>query len=151
MRMPDAWTAFLLMLFAVVGLCGLFSSYATSLPWERGMARSVLLDDVLAAGTAPDAAQRMEALRPQLGSLASEVLDAPGTLSARVAEARRTIIEEQRRESGSIDFRVRLMLGVVTLIAAGMGAGIMALARRMTFQAAEQAHQPHDALSLNRD
>lgn len=130
MRRFDSWTAFLLMLFAIVGLCGLFASYATSIPLERGMARSSTLDQVLVDGAAPDAPARLEQLRPVLGSLAAAVLDGTGPLSGRVAAARAIVQDEQQREESSLAYRSRLMLGVVTTIAAILGAGILALARR---------------------
>ena len=146
MRTFDAWTAFLLMLFVVVGLCGLFTGFASSLPWQRGMARSLLLDSVVAAETAPDAAEKIAELRPQLGALASDVLDAPGPLADRVAAARRRVVDEQRRESASVNFRVRLMLGVVTLLTGGMGVGIMAMARKQAYQAGLEYEVPDTAL-----
>ena len=130
MRTFDSWTAFLIMLLAVVGLCGLFASYATSIPLERGMARSMLLDRVVADGAAPDAPSRLERLRPLLGSLAGSVLDGPGLMGERIAAARAVVQDEQQREEGSLAFRTRLMLGVVTALAALLGAGILALARR---------------------
>ncbi len=128
--MIDSWTAFLVMLFAVVGLCGLFASYATSIPLERGLARSELLDQVLADAAAPDAAVRLERLRTRLDSLAPAVLDGSGELVGRVKAAHAVVEDEQRREMASLGFRVRLMLGVVTTLAAVLGAGILGLARR---------------------
>ena len=122
----DAWTAFLVMLFALVGLCGLFASYAPSIPLERGLARSATLDRVLAAKDAPE----LERLRPALGPLARPVLDGAGPLSERVASARTVVADEQRREAASITYRTRLMLGVVTALAAILGAGILGLERR---------------------
>jgi hypothetical protein len=130
MRMIDSWTAFLVMLFAVVGLCGLFASYATSIPLERGLARSALLDQVLADAAAPDAKARLERLRTRLDSLAPAVLDGSGELVGRVKAARAVVEDEQRREVASLGFRVRLMLGVVTTLAAVLGVGILGLARR---------------------
>ena len=130
MRALDSWAAFMVMLFAVVGLCGLFASYATSIPLERGVARSALLDEVMADGALPDGAARMEALRPRLDTLGPAVLDGSGPLAARVAAARAVVGDEQRREEASLAFRTRLMLGVVTLIAAVLGVGILSLARR---------------------
>lgn len=128
MRAFDGWTAFLLMLFAVVGLCGLFASYANSIPLERALARSAALDQVL---DAPDAAAR-ERLRPVLDTLAASVLDGAGPLAVRVGAARKVVADEQEREAASIGYRTRLMLGVVTVIAGALGAGIMAIARRQS-------------------
>lgn len=130
MRRFDSWSLFLIMLFAIVGLCGLFASYATSIPLERGLARSVTLDQVLAADAGTDAAARLERLRPGLGSLGSDVLDGTGPLADRVAAARAVVLDEERREAASVAYRTRLMLGVVTILAAILGAGILGLARR---------------------
>ena len=129
MRHFDSWSLFLLMLFAIVGLCGLFASYATSIPLERGLARSATLDQVLAAEAGSDTA-RLERLRPVLGSLGSDVLDGTGPLADRVAAARAVVFDEERREAASVAYRTRLMLGVVTVLAAILGAGILGLARR---------------------
>lgn len=124
MRYFDSWSAFLLMLFGVVGLCGLFASFANSIPLQRALAREAVLDRVLEA---PGGA---EGLRRELGELGPAVLDGGGALAERVGAARKVVTEEQGREAASIGYRTRLMLGVVTVIAAGLGVGILGLARR---------------------
>lgn len=129
MRYIDSWTAFLVMLFAIVGLCGLFASYAASVPLERGLMRSALLDRAVGA----DAGQ-LEAMRPALGTLAGAVVDGAGPIGERVAGARLVVADEQRREAASVNYRVRLMLGVVTVIAAVLGAGLMSLTRKAAAQ-----------------
>ena len=126
----DSWSAFLVMLFAVVGLCGLIASYATSIPLERGVARSALLDQVASDAAAPDASVRLDSLRPRLDTLAPLVLDGTGPLAERIKAARAVVRDEQRREEVSLAYRTRLMLGVVTLLAAALGVGILSLARR---------------------
>ena len=131
MRTFDTWTAFLLMLFGLVGLCGLFASYAPAIPLERAMARIAALDEVAGPG---DAARTDRCLRIALGSVAPMVLDGIGPMPERVTEARRVVVDEERREAASIGYRTRLMLGVVTAIAAFLGAGIMALSRKATAQ-----------------
>jgi hypothetical protein len=136
MRNTGSWIAFLTMLFALVGLCGLFASFATSVPLERGMARSALLDRVLVESAAADGAARLERLRPALGGLATAVLDGPGALPERVAAARAVVLDEQRREEASVAYRIRLMLGVVTVIAAVLGGGILSIVGRGAAQAA---------------
>jgi hypothetical protein len=130
MRGFDSWSAFLVMLFAVVGLCGLFASYATSIPLERGLARAALLDQVLTDSAAPDSSARLRLLRPKLDSLAPMVLDGTGPLPDRVKAARAVVEDEQRREEASLGFRVRLMLAIVTSLAALLAVGILGLARR---------------------
>ncbi len=124
------WTAFLLMCFALVGLTGLFATYATTIPWERALIRTGVLDQVLAAARAPDAEARLSALRPALGPDADAVLSGPGDLWDRVAAERRVVLDEQGREARSVTHRVRVMVVTVTLLAALVGAGVMALASR---------------------
>ena len=124
------WTAFLLMCFALVGLTGLFASYATSIPLERALIRTGVLDQVLDAARAPDATARLDALRPALGPDADAVLSGSGEMWDRVAAQRRIVLDEQGREARSVAHRVRIMVGTVTLLAALVGAGIMALASR---------------------
>lgn len=130
--MPDraAWIAFLLMCFAVVGMTGMFASYVTVVPVERALIRTAALDRVLAAERGPDPGTALEALRPALGPRAATVLSGPGDLWDRVATERALVLEEQRRDANSVAFRVRMMIGVVTLMAALIGAGIMAMALR---------------------
>lgn len=130
MRNRGTWTAFLLMCFAVTGLAGLFASYATSLPLQRALSRSAALDQVLAVAGQPDAPARLEALRPALGTSAAGVLSGTGDLAHRVASARAVMLAEQEREARSVAYRVRLMLGVITLLASGLGAGILAFASK---------------------
>jgi hypothetical protein len=124
------WTAFLLMCFALVGLTGLFATYATTIPWERALIRTGVLDQVLAAARAPDAEARLATLRPALGPDADAVLSGPGDLWDRVAARRLVVLDEQGREARSVAHRIRIMVGIVTLMAALVGAGIMALASR---------------------
>ena len=126
MQTSTTWAGFLAMLFAIVGLCGMFASYATLVPFERGAARNEALDRAAATeGTAG-----LEPLRRDLGPLAETVIDAPGPLPVRIAQARRIIADEQGREAASVAYRVRLTLGVITVVAAALGVGILKLVRR---------------------
>ena len=124
------WTAFLLMCFALVGMAGLFATYATTIPLKRALILTGTLDQVLAAARAPNAPARLEALRPALGRRADIVLSGPGELWDRVAAERVTVLAEQEREARSVTHRIRVLVAVVTLMAALVGAGIMALAQR---------------------
>ena len=137
------WTAFLLMCFALVGLTGLFATYATTVPWERALIRTGVLDQVLAAARAPDTDAQLAALRPALGPAADAVLSGPGELWDRVAAQRRIVLDEQGREARSVAHRVRIMVGTVTLLAALVGAGIMALASRRGADAAASRRTAH--------
>lgn len=124
------WTAFLLMCFALVGMSGLFATYATTVPLERALIRTGVLDQVLAASRAEDAPARLAALRPALGLRADAVLSGPGELWDRVAAERVVVLDEQGRDARNVAYRIRVLIVVVTLMAALVGAGIMALAQR---------------------
>ena len=126
MRAIDGWTAFLAMLFLILGLCGLFASYAAPVPLERALARNAMLDGLQrsGAGTA-----ELEAMRPALGDLAPTLLaDCP--ISERIGRARAMIADEARHEAASVGYRARLMVVVVMVLCAGLGTGILAIARR---------------------
>ncbi len=125
MRNRGAWIAFLLTCFALTGLVGLFASYATSIPLERAFVRSAMLDKALATDP-PDAAGLHVAIGPAAGAL----LSGPGALAARVAQAHAEIRADAEAEQRGVAARTRLMLGVVTVLAAALGAGILVLASR---------------------
>ena len=124
------WTAFLLMCFAIVGLTGMFATYATTIPLERALIRTGTLDQVLAAARSPDAADRLAVLRPALGERADAVLSGPGDLWDRVAAERAVVLDEQGREARSVAHRTRIMVIIVTLMASLVGSGIMAISQR---------------------
>ncbi len=129
-RQGGVWAAFLAMCFLIVGLIGGFALYAAPVPPQRALARGAVLDQVLLAGEAPDAAARLAALRPALGESARAVLDGPGTLVERVVRERASVRNEAEREEAAVTERIRLMLAVVTLMAGLFGVGVMGLARR---------------------
>ena len=124
------WAAFLAVCFLVVGLVGLFASYAGQIPLERAVYRLRVLDQVAAASGEPDAAARLAALRPQLADRADAVLDGAGPIQTRIDSERKTVLAEGVAESDAVSVRVRLMLAVVTLMSAAFGIGVMSMARR---------------------
>jgi hypothetical protein len=119
-----AWVAFLVVCFLVTGLTGLFASYSGVIPLERAIHRSRALDNALTTdGSAA-------ALSHLLGGDADLVARGSGDLLARVARAREAVLSEGEREAAAVASRTRLMLGVITVLAAGLGAGILLLAGR---------------------
>ena len=136
MRPQATWTAFLLMCFALVGLPGMFASYAVSIPLDRTLARTAVLDGVLAEGRQPDPA-RQATLRMMLGpEVGPRVLDGPGELFDRVAAQREVVLQEGTQEERSVVHRVRVLVAVVTIMAGLVGSGIMGLARRAPVETA---------------
>ena len=125
MQNRPVWVAFLLTCFLLTGMVGLFASYAASIPLERAFYRLAALDQATASAT-PD----MAALRIVLGPGADDVVSGPGDLPARLARARAVIRSEGEREAASVASRTRLMVGIITVLSAAVGAGILLLAAR---------------------
>ena len=126
-RNISAWTAFLLTCFAVVGLMGLFASYAAPLPLERALARDAALDDALAAG---DSKPALEKLRDRLDDSAAMVIDGAGPLPARVSSARAAMHASLLHESDVVGTQLRWEMTIVTVVAAAFGAFLLAAAAR---------------------
>jgi hypothetical protein len=128
------WAAFLVMGFLVVGLAGLFASYAVPLPLQRALARDAALDAALAAAHGADPAAALAALRPQLGDSADAILPpggaVPADIDARIATERAAMRGRLVAESGEIALRIRWLLSVVTLMAAAFGVAILHIGRR---------------------
>ena len=123
MHNRGVWVAFLTMCFALTGLVGLFASYATSIPLERALHRNAVLDQALASGQ-PDA------IRSVMGRNADAIVNGPGDLSARIASARAIVLADATDEESVVAGRTRLMVGLVTVLSAALGAGILLLASR---------------------
>ncbi len=128
-RNSATWMAFLAMAFAVVGLIGVFASYAAPLPLQRAMARDATLDEALATDGGKAA---LEPLRDRLDDSAAVVIDGSAPLADRVAAARAAMHADLTREADAVGSRLRLELLVVTVVAAGFGAVIVGAASRQT-------------------
>lgn len=124
------WSAFLAMVFVVVGLAGLFASYAVPLPLQRALARDAALDAALAAAHGPDPAKALEALRPQLGDSAGALLPPSGDMAEKIAAERTAMHARLAAEADAVATRTRWLLGVITVMAAVFGVAILHMARR---------------------
>ena len=129
------WTAFLVMAFLVVGLVGLFASYAAPLPLQRAMARDAALDDALAAAHGPNPREAIEALRPRLGESADLLLPADGdpvggNMDARITHARAAMRTQLTAEADEVATRTRWMICVITVMGAVFGAAVLRIGRR---------------------
>ncbi len=132
-RGGGAWTAFLVMAFAVVGMTGVLGTFAAQVPLERAMARSAALDATLLASRAPDPAAALERLRPDLGESADAVLSGPATpeaVEARVAAERRVTSRAVLAESADTGFRLRVVICVFAAAGALFGSMVLSVVRR---------------------
>jgi hypothetical protein len=129
---PDGvtWSAFLVVAFAVLGLVGAFGVFAAQIPLERAAARSVALDQALAASQAPDAAAKLAALRPLLDDSADHILAGGGSMADRVAVERARMLAAFGAEGRDIGVRLRLVIAVFTAACAVFGVAVLSIVRR---------------------
>ncbi len=123
------WTAFLAMAFVVVGLTGLFASYAAPLPLQRALAREAALDAAQRAVHGADPQTALEALRPQLAESADALLPLGGDMEARIAAERVAMRARLSAESAAATVRARWIIGVVTLMGIAFGAAVLNASR----------------------
>jgi hypothetical protein len=124
------WMAFLAMCFGVVGLVGVFASYATPLPLERALARDAALDAAAVVATGPDPQAAITAMKPQLGRSADALLPVGADLPARIVRERAAMRARFLEQESATGRQVRLMIGVVTVMAAVFGVAILAISGR---------------------
>jgi hypothetical protein len=131
MPMPNATTmGFLAVAFAVVGLTGLFSTYAAPLPLERALARDAALDAALQAARGPDPGAAIEALRPRLAESADALLPIAGDLADKIARERAAMHARLLAEADATETRLRWLICIVTAMAAAFGIALLGLAPR---------------------
>jgi hypothetical protein len=125
-----AATGFLVMCFAIVGLVGIFATFAAPLPLYRAMLRDAALDEVLVALHSPQPQAALEALKPRLDESAQAFAPLPANPDAAVAAERQAMHQRFREEADATAWRMKLMIGIVTIMAAVFGAAITGLGRR---------------------
>lgn len=141
MQKPDAtWFAFLAVTFAVVGLTGIFACFAAPLPLARALARDAALTEARAALAASDPAKSLEALRPRLGDSAAALLPPGGDMPARIEAERRAMHARFAAEAEATASRLRLLIGVVTVVAAVFGCVLMGAAQKRRNPEAETSN-----------
>lgn len=129
-----ALMGFLAAAIAVLGMLGLMATFVAPLPLERALRHEAALDDAAAAVIGKDPAAAIAALGPRLGDNAAAVLpkpgDSPDQMMARINDrraAQRALLLAQSQEVGA---RLRLMIAVCTVMAAGFGALAVHASRR---------------------
>ena len=127
-KTDPTWFAFLTITFLVVGLTGVFASFAAPLPLARALARDAALSDALTALATPDPVAALEALRSRLGDSAGALLPIGGDMPARIAAERTAMHVRLQAEADATASRLRLLIAVVTLTAATFGCVLLGAA-----------------------
>ena len=109
------------MAIALVGLIGIFSTYATAIPYQRGLREEAALDQALATAGRADQRAYLESLRPALADQADQVISGRGPLPARVAAARTELLSRVGDSAMALGARMRLFIAVFTIMAAALG------------------------------
>ena len=109
--------AFVAMAFAIVGLIGIFATYAAPLPLERAVARETALDAVLAAAKDPNAEAALAALKPQLDDSAGVIVGGATGIEQRVAEERVAMRARFTADAAATALRLRWLIGMITVMA----------------------------------
>jgi hypothetical protein len=129
-KVATTWMGFLAMAFAVVGLTGLFATYAAPLPLQRALARDAALDELLAQAGSPDLPATFERLRPRLAESGDALTPSLQDLPAHIATERAAMRTRFLTEADAAANRLRWMIGIATIMAAIFGMAILQIASR---------------------
>ena len=112
------WIGFLAVAFAVVGLSGLFATYAMSAPWRRAALEITALDGAGPVEARIEAALGSEAARRRLAP--------PGTSpDAALQAARAAVLHRAEEDATSAETRTRWLIVIVTVMGAAFGAAVL--------------------------
>lgn len=113
---------FLVMAFIIVGLVGIFASFAAPLPLQRALSHETAWDAALEATRGPNPTEAIARLAPSLGDSAKALLAGdPASLPARIQAERIAARALFEAEAEAVGFRLRLLIGLVTLASAAFG------------------------------
>jgi len=130
-KLDSAWYGFLIVGFAVVGLAGVFGTYATQLPYQRGEAAQQVLDRAAAARTPA----QLAALSSDLGDNAG-ILDRDSEpLADRIAAARTATRARTTAEAAAVARGLRLDIILLTIGSALFGCFLLGAAARQDAKA----------------
>jgi CHASE3 domain sensor protein len=116
------WIGFLAMAFAVVGMAGLFASYALPIALDRAIAQTALLDGAGSPESRIVAALGEAAAQPILHSAADD--------AAKLHAAAQAILRQAAAEQDATALRLRWLIVVVSLMGAAFGAAVLGAGQR---------------------
>jgi hypothetical protein len=124
------WIGFLAMAFAVVGLSGLFATYAMQAPWKRAAVEIAALDGDGSVESRIAAA---------LGHDAASQMAVPGVApEAALRAARASVLRRAEEDAAVSSTRTRWIIVIVTVTAAAFGAAVLGAAQGAAKGSAER-------------
>jgi hypothetical protein len=120
---------FLAVCFLLVCLVGVFASYATPIPYARGLLKEQALDDALATAGKPEQATLLAKLSDRLGEQANLVINGTGPLPTRIAQARAAARAEAMTEGQAEANQMRLLVIVTSIVCAIFGMALSGVGR----------------------
>lgn len=121
---PGSIAGFLATAFCIVGLSGLFATYAAPLAYQREFQREATLDQALRTSSAD-----MASLSDRLDDSADAILKGKTPLPERVAAERLAMRARFSQQAEDTAFRLRLLIVIVTLASALFGAATVFMRR----------------------
>jgi len=121
---------FLVICYGIIGLVGMFATFAVPVPLERAIAREETLDAALRALHGPNPQADIDALKPRLAESMAALTPLPADPDAAIAAERKAMRAQMREDSAAIALRMRWMIGVITLLAGGFGIALSGGGRR---------------------
>jgi hypothetical protein len=136
-RRPSAsLIAFLAMAFVVVGMAGIFATYAAPLPLARALHEEAMIDAALADGRGGEidalaaALGKNDEARFGGGAATGHAIDQVADLPARAAALRAALRQTMTAEAEAAAWRLRFLIIVATAAGALFGAALMGAGRR---------------------
>ncbi len=138
-KIDSTWFAFLVMTVAVVGLVGIFATYAAPIPLQRALQRDAALNEARAALAGPEPQAALEKLKQRLGESAAALLPFGGDMAARIEAERLAMHARLERDAAYTASRLRWLLVAITTMGAVFAAAILGIAIRSTVRQEDQA------------
>jgi len=110
-RIDGAWYGFLTVGFLVIGLAGIFGTYASQVPYQRGE----LAEQVLDRAAATHNAAELAGLKSELGDNAAIMARQNVPLAERIAAARAATRVRAADEATGVAHGLRLDIGLITV------------------------------------
>ncbi len=132
----NAWSnrgsilGFIAMCYGIIGLVGIFATFAVPLPLQRAIAREATLDEAQIALHSANPQAGLAALKDRLDDSAAAFTPLPANPDAAIAAERLAMRARLQEDSAAIAERMRWMIGAITILAGAFGIALSGGGRR---------------------